>query len=139
MTCLISRVLGGAGMKSHTFMLGTFFEYTLGLYKPRFREDFWKKNSKTFHCGNALLIRCLNFLGRLYLLMQNFERFWSHWKSITQTTHFRQANIRLGREAVGAEITNTHIRIKIFNVSFVIIMERRFYALTKNYNDLFWK
>ena len=38
MTCLKAEVLDGPGMKSHTFMLGTFFVYTLALCMPIFKK-----------------------------------------------------------------------------------------------------
>ena len=51
MTCLIDRVLSGAGMKSHTFMLGMFL-YTPWHYVCRFSRKnlcrFLGKSSKLF-------------------------------------------------------------------------------------------
>ena len=40
MTCLIDRVLSGAGMELHSSMLGTFFVYTLAKYAD-FQEKFF--------------------------------------------------------------------------------------------------
>ena len=52
MTCLVVRVLSGAGMKSHTSMLGTSFVYTLALSMPIFKKKplrkFLEKSSKLF-------------------------------------------------------------------------------------------
>ena len=41
MTCLIERILDGAGMKSHASMLGTFFVYTLALCMPIFKKKYF--------------------------------------------------------------------------------------------------
>ena len=52
MTCLVDRVLSGAGMKLHTSMLGTFFVYTLALSMPLFKKKstqrFMEKMTKLF-------------------------------------------------------------------------------------------
>ena len=60
MSCLIDRVLEKAGMKSHTtFMLRTFFVYTLALNMPIFKK---KKSSQ-------------RYLGKIVPIFKH-HRFW---------------------------------------------------------------
>ena len=81
MTCLIDRVLSGAGMKSHTSMLGMFFINTLAICMPiskkKSLQRFLEKTPK-FFIVVRLIIECLNFLGRLctYTRFFNVTLFW---------------------------------------------------------------
>ena len=62
MTCLIDRVLSGAGIKSHTFMLGT-----LGSMYADFQEkEISGKNFQTFHCSNVSKTPSQCALGKIF-------------------------------------------------------------------------
>ena len=58
MTCLMDRVLGGAGKKLHTSMLGTFFVCSLAIcmqiVKKNLRGDFWENV-----CSNITTMKSL--------------------------------------------------------------------------------
>ena len=67
MTCWIDEVLDGAGMKSHTFMLGMFFVYTsyLGTTYADFIEKIFPETSgkkfQTFHCSKVDAMKSWSF------------------------------------------------------------------------------
>ena len=67
-TCWIDEVLDGAGMKSHTFMLGTFFIYTLALHNTYadFQEKIFPETS-----GKKFGAFSKTFQGRFFLENQH--------------------------------------------------------------------
>ena len=70
MTCWIDEVLDGAGIKSHAFMLGTFFYTYIGTLYADFQEKIfpetsWKK-LQTFHCSNVTAMKSLELFPRRF-------------------------------------------------------------------------
>ena len=71
MTCLIDKVLDGAGMKSHTSLLGTFLVHTLGPHMQILNiKSSLKHLEKTFHCSKITTMK-INFFpnisGKIFL------------------------------------------------------------------------
>ena len=72
MTCLIDKSLSGAGMKSFTSMLGTFFKH-LGTMYADFQEKIFAeisgKTFQTFHCSSVIIGEGLKnslYLGHVF-------------------------------------------------------------------------
>ena len=70
MTYLINRILDGAGMKSHAFMLGTFFSIYLGSLYADFQEKIFFETSgkkfQTFHCSKVTTMKSLELCPRRF-------------------------------------------------------------------------
>ena len=67
MTCLKGEVLDGPGMKSHTFLLRTFFVYTLGLRMPIFKiNSSLKRMGKMFSLFNVTAMKSLELFPRRF-------------------------------------------------------------------------
>ena len=70
-TCLIDRVLSGAGMKSHTSMLGTFLVYVylgpVSDFQEKSSRSFLGESSKLFIVVTLLHENVWNFLPEIYV------------------------------------------------------------------------